>query len=278
MRIPGEMKERDEGRDGLIRAGFIGLGTMGAPMAGRIMAAGYPLTVWARRAEATASLIARGAEGATSVADLGAECDYVGLCVLDDAAVAAISDELVPAMRPGSLLAIHSTILPESCEALERRCAERGVLFVDAPVDGGGEDAAAGRLTVMAAGSAEAIARAMPLLETFGARVIHLGPAGAGQRAKVICNSLLAASLGLTHAAMNLADAFGLERDKLHEVIRHGAGNSVGFELYPLLSGPRQAHLLYKDVGLMEAAGGTDQNVAVIGHAAHYWLDSDKRG
>ncbi len=261
-----------------VRAGFIGLGTMGAPMAGRIIQAGFPLTVWARRAESMESLVRQGAVAAESVAQLGARCDYMGLCVLDDAAVAAIVDDLIPEMRPGSLLAIHSTILPESCEALERRCGERGLLFVDAPVDGGGDDAAAGRLTVMASGSDEAIERVRPILDTFGARVICLGPAGAGQRAKVICNSLLAASLGLTHAAMNLADTFGLERDKLHEVIRHGAGNSVGFELYPLLSGPRQAHLLYKDVGLMEATAGGDKNAAVIGQAAHYWLDSDKNG
>jgi 3-hydroxyisobutyrate dehydrogenase-like beta-hydroxyacid dehydrogenase len=270
------MSEQERPGEQPISVGFIGLGRMGEPMAVRIMQEGFPLTVWARRAESMAALVGQGAAAAASVADLGARCDYVGLCVLDDAAVAAITDDLIPAMRPGSLLAIHSTILPESCEVLERRCAERGVLFVDAPVDGGGDDAAAGRLTVMASGSDEALARAAPVLNSFGARVIHLGPAGAGQRAKVICNSLLAAKLGLTHAAMNLADAFGLERDKLHEVIRHGAGNSVGFELYPQLSSPRQAHLLYKDVGLMEASGGTNKNAAVIGQAAHYWLDSDK--
>lgn len=272
------MNEQGPAEDQPMSAGFIGLGRMGAPMAERIMRAGNPLTVWARRAESMAPLIAQGAVAAASVADVAAGCDYVGVCVLDDAAVAAIVDDLVPAMKPGSLLAIHSTILPESCEALQQRCAQQGVLFVDAPVDGSGEDAAAGRLTVMASGSDEAIARARPILDTFGARVIHLGSAGAGQRAKVICNSLLAANLGLTHAAMNLADAFGLEREKLHEVIRHGAGNSVGFELYPMLAGPGQAPLLYKDVGLMEATSRADHNAAIIGQAAHYWLDSDKNG
>lgn len=239
-----------------MKVGFIGLGTMGAPIAVRIMHAGFPLRVWARRTEAMAPLIAQGAVRAASVADLAAQCDYVGICVLDDAAVAAIIDDVLPAMRPGSLLAIHSTILPETCEALGQRCEQRNILFVDAPVDGSGEDAAAGRLTVMASGSDEALSRARPVLDTFGARVIHLGAAGAGQRTKVICNSLLAANLGLTHAAMQLADAFGLERDRVHEVIRNGAGNSVGFELYPMLAGPQQAPLLYKDVGLMERQAG----------------------
>lgn len=270
------MSDGERSGDEPLRAGFVGLGTMGVPIAMRIMQAGFPLTIWARRAESMAPLIEQGAVAAGTVAELGAQCDYVGLCVLDDAAVAAITADVIPAMRPGSLLAVHSTIQPESCEELERRCAARGVLFVDAPVDGSGEDAAAGRLTVMASGSDKALAMAKPILDTFGDRVIDLGPAGAGQRTKVICNSLLAANLGLAHAAMNLADTFGLDREKVHDVIRNGAGNSVGFELYPLLAGPRQAPLLYKDVGLMEAAYREDINSGIISHAARYWLDSDK--
>lgn len=257
----------------LRRAGFIGLGRMGEPMARRIHDAGFPLTVWARRAEAAQSLVASGADLAESVAALGAACDYVGLCVLDDAAVAEICDELIPAMRPGSLLAIHATIAPASCEALEARCKERGLLFCDAPVDGGPDDAAAGRLVVMCGGAAEAIVAAQPVLETFGRLIRHFGPAGAGERAKIICNSLLAAELALARAAVSLGDAFGLDREKLHEVLMNGAAQSNGLFLFPLMTGPNPAPLLHKDTALMRGAGQGNAHSEMIASTAHHWLD-----
>ncbi|MGE4337967.1 MAG: NAD(P)-binding domain-containing protein, partial [Pigmentiphaga sp.] len=86
-------------------------------MAQRMLASGFPLEVWARRADALEPFASAGATVAASVAALGARADHVGLCVVDDAGVAQICDELLPAMRPGSLLAIHSTILPATCEA-----------------------------------------------------------------------------------------------------------------------------------------------------------------
>lgn len=258
------------------RVGFIGLGTLGAPMARRIMAGGYPLTVWARRSESLASFAHEGADIAESVAALGAACDYVGLCVLDDAAVAEICDQLIPAMRPGSLLAIHATIAPASCEALEARCKERGLLFCDAPVDGSPDDAAAGQLVVMCGGTAEAIATARPVLEAFGRLIRHFGPAGAGERAKIICNSLLAANLGLARAAMELGDEFGLDRAQLHEVLMNGAAQSNGLSLFPLMTGPRPAPLLHKDTALMRAAGQGNAHSEFIASTAQHWLDHAK--
>jgi 3-hydroxyisobutyrate dehydrogenase-like beta-hydroxyacid dehydrogenase len=258
------------------RAGFIGLGRIGEPMARRINEAGFPLTVWARRTEAAQPRVAAGAELAGSVAEVGAACDYVGVCVLDDAAVAEICDELIPAMRPGSLLAIHATIAPASCEALEARCAERGIAFCDAPVDGGPDDAAAGRLVVMCGGTAEAVAAARPVLEAFGRLIVHLGPAGAGERAKIICNSLLAANLGLARAAMSLGDAFGLDRAQLHEVLMNGAAQSNGLFLFPLMTGPNPAPLLHKDTALMRDAGQGNAHSEMIVATARHWLDHAK--
>jgi 3-hydroxyisobutyrate dehydrogenase len=260
----------------LARLGFIGLGTLGAPMARRIRDAGFPLTVWARRPEAMQDLTAAGADAAGSVAALGAACDYVGVCVLDDAAVAQICDELVPAMRPGSLLAIHATIAPASCEALAVRCAERGILFCDAPVDGGPDDAAAGRLVVMCGGTSEACAMGRPVFETFGRLIVHLGPAGAGERAKIICNSLLAANLGLARAAMSLGDAFGLDRVQLHEVLMNGAAQSNGLFLFPLMAGPNPAPLLHKDTALMRDAGQGNPHSEFIASTARHWLEYAK--
>lgn len=255
------------------RAGFIGLGRMGEPMARCIHEAGFPLTIWARRRESAQPLVAAGADLAGGIADLGAACDYVGVCVLDDAAVAEICDQLIPAMRPGSLLAIHATISPASCEALEARCTERGLLFCDAPVDGSPDDAATGRLVVMCGGAPEAFDAARPVLETFGTRIVHFGPAGAGERAKVICNSLLAANLALARAAMELGDNFGLERQKLHEVLMNGAAQSNGLFLFPLMTGPNPAPLLHKDTALMREAGQGNAHSEMIAATARHWLD-----
>ena len=258
------------------KVGFIGLGRMGGSIAARILASGYSLKLWARRAESMAQLLGGGADEAASIAELGASCEYVGLCVLDDAAIAEVCDALIPSMRAGSLLAVHATIAPDSCEALKVRCDERGILFVDAPVDGSGQQAEAGELVVMCGGTDEAITGARPVLETFGRLVIHLGPAGAGQRAKIICNAMLAADLGLARAAMNLGDRFGLDRAQLHEVLMNGAAQSNGLSLFPHLTGPRPAPLLHKDTALMREAGEGNPHSQLIAHTAQHWLDAAK--
>src|ERR1043166_7991543 len=98
--------------------GFIGLGSQGGPMARRIVEAGYPLMLWARRKESLERYADTAAHMAGSVAELGAACDLVGVCVVDDAGVQAVCNELIPAMKPGSRIAVHSTILPDNCVAL----------------------------------------------------------------------------------------------------------------------------------------------------------------
>ncbi len=256
--------------------GFIGLGSQGGPMAERIVAAGYPLTVWARRAEALEPFVAAGATAAESVAALAAAVDIACICVVDDAGVAAITDALLPALRAGSLLVIHSTILPESCEHLARQCAERGIGFLDAPVSGGGPAAAAGRLTVMCGGSAAAFERARPVFESFGGAIVHLGPAGSGQRAKIVNNALMAANMGLAHAALGAGEALGIDRAALAGLIKESSGRSFGFEVYARLPKPEAfahgAPLLLKDVKLLGAVLPGDGGVAVLREAASAFL------
>ncbi|RJF94274.1 NAD(P)-dependent oxidoreductase [Sphingomonas cavernae] len=259
-----------------IRVGFIGLGSQGGPMAERILAVGHPLTVWARRAEVLEPFVVQGAIAAGSIAELGGACDVIGVCVIDDAGVLAVCDELVPAMRPGSLLAIHSTILPESCEALAARCAAGGIHFLDAPVSGGGQAAAAGTLTVMCGGGADAFARAKPVFESFAGTVVHLGPAGSGQRAKIVNNALMAANMGLAHAALAAGEALGIERKALAELIKVSSGRSFGFEVYARLPSPQAfahgAPLLVKDVKLLGAVLLGHAGVATLRDAASGFL------
>lgn len=235
--------------------GFIGLGSQGAPIAERMLLAGHTLTVWARRPEAAATLVEKGAHQADSIADLAAQCDYIGVCVVDDAGVIEVCDQLIPSMKAGGLLVIHSTVLPQTCEALAQRAEERGIAFLDAPVSGGGPAASAGKLTVMCGGTEAAFANAKPVLETFGAKIVHLGPAGAAQRAKIINNSLMAAHMGLAFTALGMADDLGIDRAALSDLIQHSSGRSFGFEVFARLPSPEAfahgAKLLLKDVNLL---------------------------
>lgn len=258
--------------------GFIGLGSQGGPMARRIVEAGFPLVLWARRAESLAPYADTPAQAAASVAELGGRCDLVGICVVDDGGVRAVCDELVPAMRPGSLIAIHSTVLPDTCIALAERCAEAGIGLIDAPVSGGGMGAEAGTLSVMCGGSAEHFAAAKPVFESFGKLIVLLGDVGAGQRAKLVNNTLLAANLGLAHAAVSAGETLGLDRAALIELVKVSSGRSFAFEVYARMAQPLQpwlgASLLRKDVGLLTATMGGDPHAAALADAADLLLAS----
>jgi 3-hydroxyisobutyrate dehydrogenase-like beta-hydroxyacid dehydrogenase len=237
--------------------GFIGVGSQGGPMAHRIVDAGMPLVVWARRPEVLEAYTAKGATAAPSVAALGAACEHVGICVVNDADVRQICDELIPAMAPGSRIAIHSTVLPETVQALEAECAARGIGLVDAPVSGGSPAAEAGTLTVMCGGDPAAFEAAKPVFATFGKLVVLLGPTGAGQNVKIINNAMLAANMGIAHAAFDCADALGVDRAALATLVRESSGRSMGFEVYARLPEPRAftvgAPMLVKDVNLLKS-------------------------
>ncbi len=256
--------------------GFIGLGSQGGPIAHRMREAGYPLVVWARRPEVLEPYTAKGATAAASVGELGAQCDHVGICVVNDSDVAEIVAQLLPVMRPGSRIAVHSTVLPTTCAALEEQCAGRGIQLIDAPVSGGSPAAEAGTLTVMCGATQEAFDAALPVFQTFAKLVVLLGEAGAGQRAKIINNSLMAANMGLAHAAMAAADAMGVDRKALAELVRESSGRSFGFEVYARLPSPaafsQGAPLLAKDVGLLKTVLPDDWGAEALRAAAEPFL------
>ncbi len=262
--------------------GFIGVGSQGGPMAHRIVDAGMHLVVWARRPEALEAYTAKGATATASVAELGAQCDHVGICVVNDADVLQICDQLIPAMRPGSRIAIHSTILPQTCAALERQCDEHGLMLVDAPVSGGSPAAEAGTLTVMCGARQAAFDAALPVFRTFGKLIVLLGEAGAGQRAKIVNNALFSANMGLAHAACSAGEAMGIERAALAELIRESSGRSFGFDVYARLPSPAAfsvgAPLLVKDVKLLKAVLPDEPGAEALRAAAEPFLTAATGG
>ncbi len=237
--------------------GFIGIGSQGGPMAHRIVDAGLPLVVWARRPETLEAYIAKGAVAAASVAELGAQCEHVGVCVVNDADVRQVLAELIPAMTPGSRIAIHSTVLPETVRDLEAQAAAHGIGLIDAPVSGGSPAAEAGTLTVMCGGDPATFEAAKPVFDTFAKLVVLLGPVGAGQNVKIINNAMLAANMGIAYAAFDCGAALGVDRAAMATLIKESSGRSMGFEVYARLPTPNAfttgAPLLVKDVNLLKA-------------------------
>jgi 3-hydroxyisobutyrate dehydrogenase-like beta-hydroxyacid dehydrogenase len=260
-----------------ITVGFIGLGSQGAPMARRIDAAGYPLLLWARRPEALVPFGDTHAELVSSIAELGARAEQVGVCVVDDAGVRDVVGALLPHMRAGSRIAIHSTIHPETCRALARQAAERHIALIDAPVSGGAPAATAGTLTVMIGGEAAAVAAALPVFQTFGSTLAHLGGVGAGQLAKLVNNSLMAANMALADAALHAGATLGLDPAALSALVQVSSGRSYAFDVRARLPNiglfAHGAKLLAKDVGLLAALLKDDPGCAVLRDAAEPFLE-----
>jgi 3-hydroxyisobutyrate dehydrogenase-like beta-hydroxyacid dehydrogenase len=224
-------------------------------MARRIAESGYPLLLWARRTETLAAFENTMARSVASIAELGAGADHVGVCVLDDAGTRQVCGELISAMQPGSRIAIHSTVHPDTVIELAAQAAARQVLLLDAPVSGGGLAAAARTLTVMVGGIEEVFTAARPIFETFGGLIVRVGDVGAGQMAKLVNNALMAAHVAMAHYGLTAAATLGLDRAALSEIVKASSGRSYGFEVYSRLPIPSAfghgAKLLAKDVHLL---------------------------
>jgi 3-hydroxyisobutyrate dehydrogenase len=261
-----------------VKCGFIGLGSQGAPIARRMLSGGLPMVLWARRPESLDPYRGTFAQFAATPAQLAAEVEHVGVCVVNDADVQQVCDQLIPAMRPGGQIAIHSTVHPETCRALARQAAARNVTFIDAPVSGGAPAAEAGALTVMVGASQEAFEAAKPIFATFGRLIVHLGDVGAGQVAKLINNSLMAANLSVAHHALAAGIELGVSRDVLVQLLAASSGRSFALDVCARMAGPTSfahgAALLSKDVRLLgEVTGPTNVSYIQLRDAARSFID-----
>ncbi|MET0901899.1 MAG: NAD(P)-dependent oxidoreductase [Acidimicrobiales bacterium] len=260
------------------RVGFVGLGSQGGPMARRIVDAGFPTTLWARRPESLEPFADTAASVAATPANLGAASDVLGICVVDDAGVDAVlrgPDGALSSMSDGSVVIVHSTVHPDTCARLQTDFPNLCIL--DAPVSGGGHKAAAGELLVMVGGPEDVVDRCRPVLATFGEPVLHLGPLGSGQEAKVLNNTVFAAQLALATEVFAIAGERGIDRGALAAILATGSGRSYaaevvaggGFDLEGLA--PLAGELLAKDVGILVDRAGLDGTVLLA--AADHALD-----
>ncbi len=209
----------------------VGTGRMGAAMADRIAAAGLPLTVF-NRTRATAVQVAASLATAAEVPVAGtareaaAAADVVVVSLADDAAVLSAyrgEDGLAAGLRPGAVVLDTSTIDPQTVTAVGPLVEERGAALLDTPVSGSVSLVRSGELTVMAGGDAAALERARPVLDTFAARVFHVGGQGAGATMKLAVNSVLHGLNQALAEALVLAEKAGVTRPAAYEVLAASA-------------------------------------------------------
>src|SRR6201985_1256630 len=200
------------------RIGFIGLGIMGKPMAGNLIAAGYSLTAHNRGSDPVEELAARGATAAESPRDVEA--------------VVLGADGIAEGMREGGLFVDMSTIGPATSRRIAAVLAERGVDAVDAPVSGGEPAAQSGNLPIRAGGSEGAVDRARPLFDVLGKSTTHIGPAGAGQVAKAANQVVVALTIQAVAEALVLARKAGVDPARVREALLGGFAQSRVLELH----------------------------------------------
>lgn len=243
------------------KVGVIGLGAMGSGMAASLCRAGHEVAVFDVRPEASRKLAAAGAGVCASPAELGARCDVVVSVVVNAAQTESVlfgEHGVAAAMKPGSLFVMCSTVDPNWSAALESRLAERGLLYLDAPISGGAAKAASGQMTMMTAGTPAAYAKAGGVLDAMAAKVYRLGDrAGAGSKVKIINQLLAGVHIAAAAEAMALGLREGVDPAALYEVITHSAGASWMFEnrMPHVLAGdytPLSAvDIFVKDLGLV---------------------------
>lgn len=211
------------------RIGFVGLGIMGRGMVGNLLDAGTEVTVYNRTAERAAPFAERGATVETSPARVAAASDIVFICVSDTPDVEDVifgTDGLAEGLASGTLVVDTSTVSPIATRSWSQRLSERGIGFLDAPISGGSEGAAAGTLSIMVGGDPDDFARALPYLEQMGTTITHVGNVGDGQLTKLMNQVLVVTNMLGVAEALVFATASGLDVRKALAAVEGGAGGS----------------------------------------------------
>ena len=222
-----------------IRVGFIGLGNQGKPIAAHLAPAGFETTVYDIADAPVRELVAGGATAADSPKQVGERADVIGICVPEDDHVRAVvlgERGVLAGAKPGSVIAIHSTILPSTAIELAEAARARGVAVIDACVTGGAARAAHKQITYLVGGAADAVEKARPMLESTSTKIVHAGELGSGAKLKLCINLITYIQWAAAYESFTLAKAIGLPQEVLEE-----AGQANG-QLTPLMIAFLAAH------------------------------------
>jgi 3-hydroxyisobutyrate dehydrogenase len=264
--------------------GFIGLGNMGAPMAANLIKAGHQVTGFDVVPKAVEALVEKGGHAAASAADAAAAGEVVITMLPAGAQVRSVylgEGGVLASARKGALLIDCSTIDVETARGVAAAAAEADFDMLDAPVSGGMSGAEAASLTFMVGGEAEIFARAQPVLAAMGRTIVHAGPAGNGQAAKICNNMILGVSMIALCEAFSLAERLGLPAQTLFDITAKSSGQCWALTSYcpvpgPVPSAPANrdyapgftAAMMLKDLRLAQQAAGTTAAPTPLGAAA----------
>jgi 3-hydroxyisobutyrate dehydrogenase-like beta-hydroxyacid dehydrogenase len=266
---------------------FLGLGSMGAPMARRILAAGFPTTVWNRNPERAAPFAALGASVAATPRAAAAGADVVCTMLADPAAVEAVAsgpDGLVAGLSPGALWLDFSTVTPAASRAFAARVRAKSARFCDVPVAGSLKPAADGTLKILAGGDAADLERARPVLDAVSKGVLHFGPVGQGSAMKLVNNLLFGITLAAFGEALGLAKQLGLPEKETTEWLLSIPSVSpyLKAKMDFLAAGGEppafQLSLMEKDLRLMVEAAGGPSHAPVVEAARRDYERARKAG
>jgi len=210
---------------------YIGLGIMGRPMALNLLTAGYPLRVWARRAESMQPLVEAAAIATNSAADAAAGADIIFCNVSDTPDVEQVvlgPNGVIEGAAAGSVVVDMSTISPSATRHIAGQLAQRGIDMLDAPVSGGEQGAIGGQLSIMVGGAESVFERVLPLFEVLGRNIVHIGGNGAGQVTKACNQAVVAQTINAVGEALVLATAAGVDPARVRDALLGGfAGSRV---------------------------------------------------
>lgn len=215
--------------------GVIGFGVMGSSMARNLARKGYTVFGYARTPSKVAAWVDEGIVPVDSPAKLAEETSTVLISISDGPALHDLlwgEPHLISHLSPGSLIIDTTTISPSEAVEASVRCADVGIHFCDAPVTGGDVGARNATLTIMCGGSNEAVSKAQPILECIGAKIVHVGPAGAGQRTKAVNQIAVALGIVAMTEALHFAEAQGLDVTKILDILQGGAAGSWALSNY----------------------------------------------
>ena len=245
-----------------VSVGFIGVGNMGNPMAGNVLKAGFPLTVFDRHGPAMDKLVKAGATRGASTQQLLEHCDILISCLPASPDVESVylgTSGLVECAKAGMLLIDMSSVLPATPRKIAARAAERGVQFLEAPVSGGVTGAQAATLAIMTGGEAGVLERARPVLKAMGTNIFHVGGPGAGNTMKAINNMMSSVNSLAMMEGLALGLKSGLDPMVLYEVVKASSGGSKALERIPRAIVPRnfepgfKVQLMNKDLETFNA-------------------------
>jgi 3-hydroxyisobutyrate dehydrogenase-like beta-hydroxyacid dehydrogenase len=209
--------------------GFVGLGTIGGPMAGRVVDAGIPLTVYDLSQAAVGRMVERGAVAAKDLASLAQSCAVIFLSLpgpADVEKVVAGQGGILANAKPGTIVVDLTTNAVETVRRMHELASKKGIVFLDAPVSGGVAGAKKGTLAVMIGGSAAAIETVTPYVKAFGENIFHVGDVGAGTVAKLVNNQIVMAASIVVQEALTLAKKAGIEESVIVDILNKSSAKA----------------------------------------------------